>query len=84
MPKLKDKNSHAVSAVVSLRISCGYTVMDSVLTVGSISPLVVMESSVNQIANNYITQHNTRKSRSKSRWVWIGLVFTVIGLSYFY
>ena len=43
-----------------------------------------MESNVNQIANNYMTQHNTRKNRSKSSWVWIGLVFAVIMLSSFY
>ena len=44
-----------------------------------------MESNVNQIANNYMTQHNTRKSRSKSRWVWgVGSVLAVIGLLYFY
>ena len=35
---------------------------------------------MSQIAYNYITRHNTRKDRSKSRWVWIGLVFAVIAL----
>jgi hypothetical protein len=33
MPKLKDRNSRAVSAVVSQRISCGYTVTDNAFIV---------------------------------------------------
>ena len=37
-----------------------------------------------KIANNYITRHNTRRSRSKGRWVWIGSVLAMIGLLSFY
>ena len=43
-----------------------------------------MEKPVTQIANNHITRHNTRRSRSKGRWVWIGSVLAVIGLLSFY
>ena len=56
----------------------------NVPTVGLIQRLVVMEKPVTQIANNYITRHNTRRSRSKGRWVWIGSVLAVIGLLSFY
>jgi hypothetical protein len=42
MPKRKDRNSHAASAVVSQRISCGYTVTDSVPIVKSTSSLAVV------------------------------------------
>ena len=52
--------------------------------VGLIQRLVVMEKPVTQIANNYITRHNTRRSQSKGRWVWIGSVLAVIGLLSFY
>ena len=52
MPKPKDRNSHAVSALVSQRISCGYMDTDNVPTVGSILPLVAMENNVTQIANS--------------------------------
>ena len=52
----------------------------NVPTVGLIQRLVVMEKPVTQIANNYITRHNTRRSQSKGRWVWIGSVLAVIGL----
>ena len=71
-------------AVVSQRISCGCMDTDNVPTVGSILPLVAMENNVTRIANNYITRHNTRRSRSKGRWVWIGSVIAVIGLLSFY
>lgn len=37
-----------------------------------------------QIASNYITHPNTRKSRSKSHWVWIGSAFAVLGLLSFH
>ena len=57
---------------------------DNVPIVGLIQRLVVMEKPVTQIANNYITRHNTRRSRSKGRWVWIGSVLAVIGLLSFY
>ena len=56
----------------------------NVPTVGLIQRLVVMEKPVTQIANNYITRHNTRRSRSKGRWVWVGSVLAVIGLLSFY
>ena len=56
----------------------------NVPTVVLIQRLVVMEKPVTQIANNYITRHNTRRSRSKGRWVWIGSVLAVIGLLSFY
>ena len=42
--------------------------------------IVMTEKPMTQIANNYTTHHNTRKSRSKSRWAWIGAVFAVVGL----
>ena len=42
MPKLKDRNSHAASAVVSQRISCGYMDTDNVLIVKLTSSLAVV------------------------------------------
>ena len=57
---------------------------DNVPTVRSTRYPVVMESSVTQIANNYITRHKTRRSRTMSRWTWIALGFAVIGLLSFY
>ena len=42
MPKLKDRNSHAASAVVSQRISCGYMDTDNVPIVKLTSSLAVV------------------------------------------
>ena len=42
MPKPKDRNSHAVSAVVSQKISCGYMDTDNVLIVKLTSSLAVV------------------------------------------
>ena len=53
---------------------------DSALAAVQISPLVVMEKPVTQIANNYITLSRARSKRSKNRWAYIGTAAAVCGI----
>ena len=59
---------------------CDYMDTASAPTVRLRPHLVVMEKPVTLALNNYISRHNTRRSRTKGRRVWIGLGFAVVSL----